>query len=77
MSLFASQSATREIAPGHHTLKADNTLFHRSMAFEVAAGEEARFSAWNREGRWTWIFMMFGAPLLHLSQERAAPASRA
>jgi hypothetical protein len=72
-ALVAGQSATREITPGRHTLKADNTLFHRSMDFDVAAGEDVCFSAWNREGRWTWIFMIFGAPLLHLSLERETP----
>jgi hypothetical protein len=38
---------TREIEPGHHTVKASNTLFSATEQFDVASGETARFRCEN------------------------------
>jgi hypothetical protein len=66
------QSATRELRPGHHTLKADNTLFRKSLDFDVTAGEAVRFSVTNREGPGTSLLLLLGAPWLYLSLDREA-----
>jgi hypothetical protein len=72
-ALAYGDSATREIAPGRHTLRADNTLFRKTAEFEAAPAEHVRFTTSNREGPGTWLFMMLGAPLLYLRLSREPP----
>lgn len=38
---------TREIEPGHHTVKASNTLFSATEQFDVGSGETVRFRCEN------------------------------
>jgi len=38
---------TRELAPGHHTVKAHNTLFGQTIEFDAAAGETVRYQCEN------------------------------
>ena len=38
---------TREIAAGHHTIKANNTLFSHTVEFDATPGETVRFRAEN------------------------------
>ena len=38
---------TRELAPGHHTVKAHNTLFGQTSEFDAAAGETVRYQCEN------------------------------
>ena len=37
----------QEIAPGHHTLKAHNTLFGTTVEFDAAPGETIRYACEN------------------------------
>lgn len=69
-TLLYGQSATRELPPGSHRLKADNTLFRKTVAFDVRSGEEARFVIANRKGPGSGIFLLFGAPLYYLRLSR-------
>jgi hypothetical protein len=64
-TLYYGQALSREIAPGRHTLKANNTLVRRSVEFDVTPGEHVRFQCINR-AHWTaMLFMAFlGAALL-------------
>jgi hypothetical protein len=39
---------TRQVAPGHHIVKAHNTLFRRTRECDLAAGETAEFLGINR-----------------------------
>ena len=70
VTLLHGQTATRDVAPGRHVLKADNTLMKRSLEVDVAAGEQATFSVVNRPGPGMWLFMLLGSPLLKLSLTR-------
>ena len=70
MTLLNGESATREVAPGRHVLKADNTLMTRACEFDVAAGEHAAFMVTNHPGPGMWLLMMLGTPLLRLTLER-------
>lgn len=70
VTLLHGQAARREVPAGRHVLKADNTLMKRSIAFELAEGEEARFAVVNRAGFGTWFFMLLGSPLLYLTLRR-------
>jgi hypothetical protein len=64
-TLYYCHALTREIAPGRHILKANNTLVRRSVAFDVKPGEHVRFQCINR-AHWTaMVFMAFlGAAVL-------------
>ena len=69
-TLLFGQSATREIAPGSHRLTADNTLFRKTVEFDLAPGGEARFVVANRKGPGSGLFLLIGAPLFYLRVSR-------
>ncbi|MEZ5421389.1 MAG: hypothetical protein R2708_29175 [Vicinamibacterales bacterium] len=57
-TLYYGKEVTREIAPGRHTLKANNTLVRKSVVFDVKPGEHVRFQCINTAH---WTAMMFMA----------------
>jgi hypothetical protein len=66
---------TREIPPGHHRLKAHNTLFSKTVEFTVGVGDHASFIAINKPGWGTysvWAFFLgfLGAGPFYLTFER-------
>lgn len=65
VTLLYGKEVTREIAPGTHVLKANNTLVRKSVTFDVKPGEHVRFQCINR-AHWTaMVFMAFlGAAVL-------------
>lgn len=65
VTLLYGKEVTREIAPGTHVLKANNTLVRKSVTFEVKPGEHVRFQCINK-AHWTaMVFMAFlGAAVL-------------
>lgn len=69
-TLSNGQSDTREIRPGVHRLKADNTLFKKSIEFDAAPGEEIRYVVANTNGPGTWVLGMFGSPILYVRLKR-------
>jgi hypothetical protein len=69
-SLRHGQSAALEIPAGSHSIRADNTLFRKTIAFEVRPGEQARFVVSNRAGFGTSLFMVLGSPLFYLTLAR-------
>jgi hypothetical protein len=69
-SLLYGESATRELPSGSHRLKADNTLFRKTVSFDAAPGEEVRFVVVNRRGPGSGIFLLVGAPLYYLRVSR-------
>jgi len=75
-TLLFGHSATREVTPGSHRLLADNTLFRKTVEFDLAPGEEARFVVANRKGPGSGLFLLIGAPLFYLRVSRvgAGPA---
>lgn len=64
-TLLYGRAVTREIAPGRHTLKANNTLVRKTVTFDVKPGEHVRFQCIN-QAHWTaMMFMAFlGAAFL-------------
>ena len=67
------ETVTRDVAPGHHTLKAHNTLFFKTLEFDLQPGEAARFVVINRAGWGTYsVLGWIGAGPLYLTLERAA-----
>lgn len=70
-TLYYGKEASIEIAPGRHTLKANNTLVRRSVEFEVRAGEHVRFQCVNAAHWTSMLFMAFlGAAILTVRLER-------
>lgn len=69
------EAITVDVSPGHHELRAHNTLFRRTVPFDVSVGEHAGFTAVNHAGRGTYSFLavfigVLGAGPLYLSLER-------
>lgn len=64
-TLYFGKELSCEIAPGRHTVKANNTLMRRSVEFDVKPGEHVRFQCINKT-HWTgMLFMAFlGAAIL-------------
>jgi hypothetical protein len=70
-TLLFGKSATKTIEPGRHRLRADNTLVKKSIEFDVAPGEHARFRVINRPGRWTYLLVtLLGVGPIYLTIER-------
>ena len=64
-TIYYGNELTREIAPGRHHLKANNTLVRHTVEFDVTPGEHVRYQCNNR-AHWTaMLFMAFlGAAVL-------------
>lgn len=70
-TLLYGESATRNIAPGPHRLRAYNTLVWKTVEFDAAPGESVRFAAVNRAGRGTMaLIAMLGVGPLYVTLER-------
>jgi hypothetical protein len=71
--LLYGQTVTREIPPGSHHLRFDNTWVKKAVEFKCADGEEVNYSVINRAGRFTWwMVAVLGAGPMYLTIERAA-----
>jgi hypothetical protein len=72
-TLLFGEAFTMDLPPGEHRLRANNTLFWKTMAFSVEPGERVEFVLINRAPRGTLGFLaLFGAAPLVLSIERRA-----
>jgi hypothetical protein len=72
--LMYDYTITREIEPGHHRLRADNTWNKKNIEFDAASGEEVKFRVVNRAGGCTWFLVAsLGAGPMYVSIEREAP----
>jgi hypothetical protein len=69
-TLRNKQSVVRAVAPGQHTLRAHNTLVGKSIDFELAEGEHARFTTSNRTGCASSMIFLLGAGPIYLSLDR-------
>ena len=76
--LLFGQTLTRQIPPGTHTLKANNTLVWKTVPFEAAAGDHVHFTVWNEPmGGWLTkiMFIFVGAAALTLGVVPGPPGS--
>lgn len=70
-SLRYGRAITREIAPGHHTLRANNSLCWKKIEFDAAPGEHVQFATVNCSGPgWCLALTLLGLTPLYLSVER-------
>ncbi len=73
-TLLYGQRATRTIAPGHHRLRAYNTLVWKSLEFDAPPGAHLHFTIINRAAPgMTWMVGLFGAGPMTVSIEPGAP----
>ena len=57
VSLMAGDSHTFDVAPGAHTLHANNTLFWKNVPFEIGAGQHLDFGVVNVASRMSFGFL--------------------
>lgn len=70
-TLLFGERVTREIAPGHHRLRAHNTLVWKTVEFDASSGEQVRFSAVNRAGLGSMALVaLLGVGPLYVTLER-------
>jgi hypothetical protein len=70
-TLVHGRSATREVAPGHHRIRANNTLLWKTLEFDLAPGDYARFEVTNCRGMGTMAVLgMLGLGPVNLRFER-------
>lgn len=70
-TLLYGQTVSHVIAPGHHTIKAYNTLVWKTLEFDLAEGEDIRFSVVNIPGRWSFpLVALLGAGPIYVRLER-------
>ena len=73
-TLVFGESATFEVAPGEHALKANNTLVWKTVPFSAATGEHVQFQIANCATRFTLGFLsLIGVAPLYLKVERLPP----
>jgi hypothetical protein len=71
--LLYGQTITREIPPGPHRLRFDNTWVKKAVEFKIEDGEDVTYNVINRAGRFTWWMVgVLGAGPMYLTVERAA-----
>ena len=80
-TLMFGETATLEIPPGDHVMKAHNTLVWKTVPFDAAPGQDVQFTVWNQPmGGWPMrlLFIFIGAAALKLGIAPGPPdASRA
>lgn len=70
-TLMYGETATREVAPGSHRLKFDNTWVWKNIDFQLDEGEHAKFDVINRAGKLTWWMVgILGAGPMYLTVQR-------
>jgi len=70
-TLLFGQSVTREIDPGPHRIRANNTLVWKTVAFQASPGEHVEFVLANRPGRGSFSALaLIGVGPLFLTFER-------
>ena len=73
-TLLYGEEVSRDVTAGPHRLRAHNTLFWKTLDFELAAGEHARFRVINRAGFGTYSLLgLLGVGPLFLTFEREGP----
>jgi hypothetical protein len=74
-TLLFGQRVTREVAPGWHRLRANNTLVWKTIEFEAAPGADLHFTIVNRAAPgMMWMVALLGAGPMFVTVERVEGA---
>lgn len=77
-TLMFGDAFTTDVAPGAHTLKANNTLFWKTVPFTVQPGEHLEFAMINQSSKLAFGFLaVLGAGPLKLVIERRSAIATA
>lgn len=77
-TLLVDESVNRDIAPGDHVLKLNNTLVTKTFEFTAAPGETVEYRFANTAGRLAIPFLaLMGVAPLFLTVERVGPGQKA
>ena len=69
--LLFGESVSRELEPGPHRLRINNTFVWKTIDFDVKPGEQVRFEVINRPGRMTYpMLLIIGVGPLYLTIKR-------
>lgn len=69
-TMLYGQRMTREIAPGHHRLRANNTLVWKTVEFDAAPGADLHFTLVNRAAPgMLWMVALLGSGPMFVSLE--------
>jgi hypothetical protein len=71
-TLLPGQSVTREVAPGTHRLRANNTFIWKTVESDARPGEHVQFVTGNRSGFGSWMVWVLGAGPLYVTPERVS-----
>ena len=73
-TLMFGQTITCEIAPGRHTLRANNTLVWKTVHFDVAPGEDVHYTTINRApGSLLYLLFVFGVGPMYVTLAPGVP----
>ncbi len=65
--LLYGESLTREVPPGSHRLRANNTLFWKTLNVDLQPGQHARFTVVNTAGAGSFSLLgLLGAGPLYM-----------
>jgi len=70
------ESIARDVQPGSHQLRAFNSLFWKTVAFDLAVGSSIRFVTRNRENFLTGFWALMGSGFVSVVLERRASDSK-
>jgi hypothetical protein len=74
-TLMFGESVTRDVTPGPHRLRLNNTLVWKTMHFTAGPGEHVEFEFANRAGRFALGFLaVMGVAPLYLTVVRKLPS---
>lgn len=74
-TMMYGDSVTRDIVPGPHRLRLNNTLVWKTLVFTAAPGEHVEYQFANRAGRLALGFLaVMGVAPLYLTVVRVASA---
>jgi hypothetical protein len=75
--LLYGQTFTREIPPGRHTIRANNTLVWKTLEFDAAPGAHVHFTCINRAPRGLYYLVgIFGVAPLFVTLRLGRPDER-
>jgi hypothetical protein len=72
-TMLFGEEVTRDLEVGSHRLRVSNTLFWKTVEFDVKSGDQIRFEIINRAGRITYPMLAFiGVGPLYVTVRRVA-----
>jgi len=72
-TLMFGKTVSKDIAPGHHKIKAYNTLVWKTLEFDLAEGEDVSFEVVNVPGKWSFpLVALIGAGPIYVSLEKTS-----